>query len=90
MSLVPQLALGIFMFMQLNECRSVTSHFQSVSSLIPSSARFLVSSLALVVLYPAMKRVINYPQAVLGKISVIIPYLVIIDVPTPIFCNRRT
>ncbi|KAG2345942.1 hypothetical protein BDR05DRAFT_97412 [Suillus weaverae] len=85
MSLVPQLALGIFMFMHLNEYRSVTSHFQSVSSLTPSSARFSVFSLALVMLYPAMKRVIIQPQVVLGKISATTPYLVIIDVPTPIF-----
>jgi 4-hydroxybenzoate polyprenyltransferase len=50
MSLVPQLALGVWMFMQLNQFSTI----------------FGLSSLVLVVLYPAMKRVIAYPQAVLA------------------------
>lgn len=50
LSLVPQMALGIWMFMQLNEF----------------STNFGLSSLILVVVYPAMKRVITYPQIVLA------------------------
>ncbi|KAG2033541.1 4-hydroxybenzoate polyprenyl transferase [Suillus americanus] len=48
--LIPQLALGVWLLMQLNEY----------------SLRLGLSSLGLVVLYPAMKRLTNWPQAVLG------------------------
>ncbi|KAG0704615.1 4-hydroxybenzoate polyprenyl transferase [Suillus ampliporus] len=48
--LILQLALGIWLFMQLNKYSLVLG----------------ISSLGLVVLYPATKRVIDWPQAVLG------------------------
>ncbi|KAG2073843.1 4-hydroxybenzoate polyprenyl transferase [Suillus decipiens] len=47
---IPQLALGVWLLMQLNEY----------------SLRLGLSSLGLVVLYPAMKRVTDWPQAILG------------------------
>lgn len=72
--LIPQLALGVWLLMQLNEYRYVVFvnkktvgvhiyHFYFFSSL-----RLGLSSLGLVVLYPAMKRVTNWPQAVLGML----------------------
>ncbi|KAG1752698.1 4-hydroxybenzoate polyprenyl transferase [Suillus paluster] len=48
--LIPLLALGIWLFMQLNEYSTALG----------------LSSLGLVVLYPAMKRVTDWPQAVLA------------------------
>ncbi|KAG1742249.1 4-hydroxybenzoate polyprenyl transferase [Suillus paluster] len=48
--LIPQLALGIWLFMQLNNYSTVLG----------------LSSLGGVVLYPAMKRVTDWPQAVLA------------------------
>ncbi|KAG0704618.1 4-hydroxybenzoate polyprenyl transferase [Suillus ampliporus] len=51
--LIPQLALGIWLFMQLNQY----------------STNLGLSSLIFVVLYPAMKRVTDWPQVVLGICS---------------------
>ncbi|KAG2141918.1 4-hydroxybenzoate polyprenyl transferase [Suillus clintonianus] len=48
--LILQLAIGVWLFMQLNKYSSVLG----------------LSSLVLIVLYPIMKRVIAWPQAVLG------------------------
>ncbi|KAG0704619.1 UbiA prenyltransferase family-domain-containing protein [Suillus ampliporus] len=48
--LILQLALGVWLFMQLNQYSTILG----------------LSSLVLVVMYPAMKRVTNWPQAVLA------------------------
>ncbi|KAG1747854.1 UbiA prenyltransferase family-domain-containing protein [Suillus paluster] len=60
--LIPQLALGVWLFMQLNAYRSVISHLLLFLYLTILG----LSSLGLVVLYPAMKRVTDWPQAVLA------------------------
>ncbi|KAG1747861.1 UbiA prenyltransferase family [Suillus paluster] len=69
--LIPQLALGIWLFMQLNEYRSAISHTVDhcciciVSHTLFSTVLGL-SSLGVVAMYPAMKRVTDWPQAVLA------------------------
>jgi 4-hydroxybenzoate polyprenyltransferase len=71
--LILQLTLGIWLFMQLNDYRRVILH-SLIISLIVSFLALLnsfvlgLSSLVLVALYPAMKRVMDWPQAVLGKL----------------------
>ncbi|KAG1738473.1 4-hydroxybenzoate polyprenyl transferase [Suillus lakei] len=69
--LVLQLIIGVWLFMQLNDYRCVISHSWInslfVSFLVPLCSLVLgLSSLILVALYPTMKRVIDWPQAVLG------------------------
>ncbi|KAG1816462.1 4-hydroxybenzoate polyprenyl transferase [Suillus subaureus] len=69
--LILHLTFGIWLFMQLNAYRYVISHSWIIllflSFLAPLLSLILgLSSLVLVVLYPTMKRVIDWPQAVLG------------------------
>lgn len=67
--LVLQLALGLSLFMQLNEYRSVISHFHNLCALYALFSLALgLSSLCLVVLYPVMKRINDLPQIVLGRL----------------------
>jgi 4-hydroxybenzoate polyprenyltransferase len=67
--LVLQLALGVWLFMQLDEYRSVISHFHNLCAPYALFSLTLgLSSLGLVVLYPLMKRINDLPQIVLGKL----------------------